>query len=181
MKNLNYKPYNRDDYAVERSLLAKDMSKLFMSHSFADLTIILGDDHIPAHKFILAAHSSVFAEMLRRDDVTELKIKMDGPKEAYIELFRYIYNGTVKQLNPYLIPLMNLAQEYEVKGLQELCRLEVNRANNALYGRNLERPHIPADVLSDMDKCLKLNQLLREIDELFNGNKNDNISAPPSR
>lgn len=139
-----------------------------MSEDFADITIILGEDKIQAHKMVLAAHSNAMAKMIEGNDTSELKINMRAPKEAYIELLRFIYNNTVKDLKKNLEYLLMLAKEFEVDGLRILCLMEINRAVRIKYGKFIgKNPKVPPTIMENDDKAIKFYKLLYDMDELF--------------
>lgn len=150
------------------------MTKLFMSEKHADIKILLGNDKIPAHKVILAAHSKVLSKMIEGNKTNEIEIIMRAPKEAYIELFRFLYNNTIKNLKPNLEPLLMLAKEFEVDELRTLCLMEIDRAVTVKYGKFISKnPKVPASIMSDDSKAMKFYKLLYEMDELIFEKSND--------
>ncbi|GFT10449.1 BTB domain-containing protein [Nephila pilipes] len=78
-----------------------------------------------AHKLILAARSSVFADMFwnDREDKPET-IKIEGVSKQLLALFLwYIYSDELKTNSPdELTELAKLAQRYEVGGLVRACK-----------------------------------------------------------
>jgi hypothetical protein len=158
------------------------MTKLFMSEKHSDVTILLGDDKIPAHKIILAAHSNALAKMIEGNQTNEISITMRAPKEAYIELFRFIYNSTIKNLKPNLESLLMLAKEFEVDELRNLCLMEIDRAVTVKYGKFVgKNPKVPASIMADDNKAIKFYKLLYDMDELIFDKKNDGPTPSSSK
>lgn len=160
------KPFDREDYTIERTALAKDLSKLFMSEKYSDIELLLGDDSkIHAHKIMLIAQSKSFKKMLNEDmSITELKLEMRYPKDIYIEFFRFLYNNTIKDLKKNLDALISLAIEFEVEGLKSLCHLEVISIITDEFNKltKCTRP-IPNHILMDFEKTQKFRQMLSDM------------------
>lgn len=158
------------------------MTKLLMSENFADVTIIIGDDKIPAHKVILAAHSKVLAKMIEESQANEIVIAKKAPKEAYIELIRFIYNATIKRLKENLEPLLMLAKEFEIEELRMLCLMEIDRAINAKYTKFIgKNPKLPESIMNDDNKAIKFYRLLYDMDELIYDKNNDGPTPSSSK
>lgn len=153
------------------------MTKLFMSELASDVSILLDEEKIPAHKVILAAHSSVFAKILEDANVTELTIKMCAPREAYIELFRFIYNNTIKDLKTYLEPLIKLATDYDVQGLRTLCHLELIRIIRVKFNKISPNSQVPSHIVANDEKALRFYKALQEVEAIMN---EDRVQQPTS-
>lgn len=175
------KPYDREDYTIERCIVAKDMTELFMSDKCSDFKIILGEEVIPSHKVILAAHSKVFERMLNETDSSELKLNMRASREAYIELLRFCYNNTIKNLKQHLEDLIMLAKEFEVEGLRNLCLLEVAHSIEMKYKKISSHTQVPTSIITDEEKAFKFYKLLNEMTDLINGKKEANPTPSSSK
>ena len=104
---------------------------------FSDVTVIAGDQEIPAHKALLAAKSPVFAAMFRSKMKEEQTNRITIPEKASVfeELLRFIYAGEVKKLEINAEGLLPAADKYGIDQLKSLCELELVdqlNASNAL-------------------------------------------------
>uniref|UniRef100_A0A1B0CUV0 BTB domain-containing protein n=2 Tax=Lutzomyia longipalpis TaxID=7200 RepID=A0A1B0CUV0_LUTLO len=74
---------------------SEEMSQLCMNQDYSDVTFVVDDMKLPAHRVILAARSDYFRAMLfggmseSLQNVIELKVPLD----AFRALLRYIYSG----------------------------------------------------------------------------------------
>lgn len=76
------------------------MAQLCMSDDYSDVTFIVEEHKIPAHRVILAARSEYFRALLYGglSETTQHDIKLEIPLEAFKCLLGYIYSGTyIKQ------------------------------------------------------------------------------------
>jgi hypothetical protein len=67
--------------------------QLFKTQKFCDVTLVFGNDKIPAHKLVLSAWSSVFRAQLADPKVTnELVVKVENP-DLFRIMINYIYGS----------------------------------------------------------------------------------------
>ncbi|XP_033338406.1 protein roadkill [Megalopta genalis] len=137
----------------EKYSLSQDMARLLRHPHGADTKLICGglsSTEIPVHSNIIAARSSVLAEMisllgepqvkensnlntaedkiLNSQDPTEEKEQykfvlelLDLCKDVTEELLRYIYTDHVDNLDNLAPQLLSLAERFSLQGLKELC------------------------------------------------------------
>ena len=55
---------DREQAPMPLSLLSADFKKLFLSPTLSDITIVIGDEEIPAHKLILATRLPYFESLI---------------------------------------------------------------------------------------------------------------------
>jgi len=100
---------------------------LFASNTYSDITLLLGNERIPAHKIVLCAWSDTFRVMLENEKWKEsqqkdLPISID---EKDIPLFKkmlsYMYQGTVVVSYDEIVPLLGVANYYGVLSLKDAC------------------------------------------------------------
>ena len=88
------------------------------NNEFADVTLACEDGHqIEAHKFILAASSPFFQNLLRRNKHTHPLIYMRGIKsEDMIALIDFLYRGEANIHQENLESFLAIAEELELRG-----------------------------------------------------------------
>ncbi|KAJ3643696.1 hypothetical protein Zmor_026392 [Zophobas morio] len=83
----------------ETTKLVKDISSLFLSEKFSDVTLILDNERFFAHKVILAARSSYFADLLydgkQEIEQSELTISLDTSPDAFRSVLQFLYTGSI--------------------------------------------------------------------------------------
>jgi len=93
---------------------------------FNDLEIHVNDSIFPAHKFVLAAGSPVFAAMLQSEDFTEQKtniLKIDDLEPVVVkELLRFLYTDRVEKMDKLAKDLLMAADKYMVDLLKLECQ-----------------------------------------------------------
>lgn len=116
------------DTAVSQQEVCDDLRILLDSQLFSDVTIEVGDDHVEAHRNILAARSPVFAAMLSSgmQEGREKKIVIkDLEPRAVRDMIAYLYTGSVKQDtlddDDLCLGLLQAAHCYKVDGLVSSC------------------------------------------------------------
>lgn len=92
--------------------------KLFESKKFWDLSLLVNEETVKAHKSILAAKSPFFAGLLT-DEMTEIEID-DLSYAALMEMLRYIYTGQMENID--IIKELLLASiKYQMEDLKAVC------------------------------------------------------------
>ena len=104
-----------------------NLSQHFRSDEFSDVTLVVGGKYFPAHKTILATASSYFQRMFyggawREGTGEEVELQEEPDCEEEFEMFlRYFYSGTVSVTRETVIPILTLADKYDVQGLRDIC------------------------------------------------------------
>ncbi|XP_026291554.2 speckle-type POZ protein homolog isoform X4 [Frankliniella occidentalis] len=114
-----------------------DWARLRSMRELAEVTFLLGDVAIPAHKQVLCARSPVFRSMFTLDfkEAKEMVVTVeDAPwPEAFEKFLEYLYSGQVQDFEQMELQVMLIADRYQVEGLKVLCQREmfdkVNTAN----------------------------------------------------
>uniref|UniRef100_A0A7E4ZR65 BTB domain-containing protein n=1 Tax=Panagrellus redivivus TaxID=6233 RepID=A0A7E4ZR65_PANRE len=80
-------------------LFQEKMSQLFLNDKLSDVTFVIGDTKLPAHRFPLVVHSEYFENLLadtKNDaDNNEIEIK-DTSLEHFKLILEYIYHGSLE-------------------------------------------------------------------------------------
>ncbi|XP_076655277.1 TD and POZ domain-containing protein 2 isoform X3 [Halictus rubicundus] len=113
----------------EKHNLSQDMARLLKRPNGADTKLVCGglnDAEIPVHSNIIAARSSVLAEMISLLGEPQGQYKfvlelLDLTKEVIEELLRYIYTDHIDNLDNLAPQLLSLAERFGLQGMKELC------------------------------------------------------------
>lgn len=71
------------------------MAQLCQSSNYSDVTFIVENEKIPAHRVILAARSEYFRALLYGglSEASQSEIVLKIPLEAFKALLKYVYSG----------------------------------------------------------------------------------------
>lgn len=111
----------------QQSVLLK-VAGLYASHLLSDIILVVGENRYPAHRVILSASSEVFQCMLLNPQWSECKESVihlvEDPKNCLVfpQFLKYLYTGQVKISIETAMPLLSLADKYNIKDLIVLCR-----------------------------------------------------------
>lgn len=131
-------PDHNDLSTRTRESLTTAVSHLWESKNFTDFTVITGSKIFRVHKFVLATHSSKFAEMLTNQEVNEITI--EDLDEVVVEAFlHYFYTGVISS-NADFIKLFKLSSTLDAADLTSYCEdmiLSILQESNAFDIFNL--------------------------------------------
>lgn len=92
---------------------------------FTDVTVVVGERQIRAHKVVLATHSPVFEAMLRANmqESNQNVIKIDDFEyEVVQEMMTYIYSDSSPKIENLVGSLLKAADKYDMGRLKALCK-----------------------------------------------------------
>ncbi|KAL9696135.1 hypothetical protein quinque_015420 [Culex quinquefasciatus] len=102
---------------------SEQMAQLCMSYDYSDVTFIVEDEKLPAHRVILAARSEYFRALLYGglSESTQHEIHLKIPLKAFKALLKYIYSGSMslsqmKEEN--ILDTLGLANQYGFTDLE---------------------------------------------------------------
>ncbi|XP_038615045.1 rabankyrin-5 [Tachyglossus aculeatus] len=97
------------------------VAELYQQEQYSDLKIKVGDRHVPAHKFVLAARSENWS--LASLAATEELDLSDASPEVSAALLRWVYTDELdlREDDVYLTELMRLANRFQLQLLRERC------------------------------------------------------------
>uniref|UniRef100_A0A182J553 BTB/POZ domain-containing protein 9 n=1 Tax=Anopheles atroparvus TaxID=41427 RepID=A0A182J553_ANOAO len=103
---------------------AEQMAQLCMSQMYSDVTFIVDDVRLPAHRVILAARSAYFNALLYggMKESQQNEIKLDVPLVAFKALLRYIYSGCMslaQMKEEHILDTLGLANQYGFDDLEK--------------------------------------------------------------
>lgn len=125
-KNLVQSTSMKDQTA--RDKLAKDLLTILEDEKYSDITIVIGEHEIRAHKYILAARSPVFESLLMDNSTLNntgnssvIEIKDIKPK-IFRKLLQYIYTGKMDDIDSTMAKeLLVAAIKYDLNELKATC------------------------------------------------------------
>jgi len=138
-----FHPVQEDSESVSMDNSGEVVSKiagLYAERLLSDVVLVVGQQQLPAHRLILCASSEVFQIMLMNKNWNEAQEKKIVLKEtpacrAVFEVFlKYLYTGKIKVDYANVIPLLQLADKYNVKDLLRVG-LEFMSRNIALAAK----------------------------------------------
>ncbi|XP_017853063.1 BTB/POZ domain-containing protein 9 isoform X2 [Drosophila busckii] len=99
-----------------------DIARLCMNERYADVEFVVEEQHLPAHRAILAARSEYFRALLYggMSEATQRQIMLEVPLDPFKVLLRYIYSGTLSLASldeDAVIGVLGMANQY---GFQDL-------------------------------------------------------------
>ncbi|XP_055617391.1 BTB/POZ domain-containing protein 9 [Toxorhynchites rutilus septentrionalis] len=102
---------------------SEQMAQLCMSYDYSDVTFIVEDEKLPAHRVILAARSEYFRALLYGglSETNQNEIHLKIPLKAFKALLKYIYSGNMslaqmKEEN--ILDTLGLANQYGFTDLE---------------------------------------------------------------
>ncbi|KAK4302317.1 hypothetical protein Pmani_025583 [Petrolisthes manimaculis] len=119
---------NAAQYQIDNSgSVLEKIAGLYAERLMSDIVLVVGQREFPAHRLILCASSDVFQVMLmnpRWSESREQRIVLQEAAECVevFELFlRYLYTGRLRVSHATVLPILALADKYNVKDLIETC------------------------------------------------------------
>lgn len=103
------------------------IANLYAEQLMSDLVIKVGSKCYPAHRVILCASSEVFQVMLMNPEWNEwsetvIELKEDPVcHEVFPSFLEYLYKGQIKISLDTCMPILSLADKYNIKDLVQLC------------------------------------------------------------
>ncbi|KAK7503187.1 hypothetical protein BaRGS_00005452 [Batillaria attramentaria] len=170
-------PPAHQETVSDKDAVVERYEKLFNNEQFSDIVLRVGDDRFYAHRFILVTASNVFEAMLgggdRWKEAQQPEVCLSEDEEclpAFANFLRYLYCGEVLLTTSGVLPLLLLADKYEIAKLRETCLAYMTRhivetadANRAvtwyLYaqmtGQTAFRDQCLSFILSNFDIVMK--------------------------
>ncbi|XP_055537081.1 BTB/POZ domain-containing protein 17 [Wyeomyia smithii] len=103
------------------------IANLYAEQLMSDVCLVVGANRYPAHRVILCASSDVFQVMLMNPEWNECRESVIELKEdpmcsmVFPQFLKYLYVGQIKVSIQTVMPMLELADKYNIKDLVELC------------------------------------------------------------
>lgn len=128
------------DINMNETNLGNDLKNLLNCADSYDVRFVVAEGHeLPAHKVILAARSSVFAEMLQ-DSKESKEVHIisiaDIDKQLMSEILNFIYADEAPNLNRMVFELLPAAHKYHLQKLKLMC---AHHLSQSLSSANAEQ------------------------------------------
>ncbi|XP_025424314.1 BTB/POZ domain-containing protein 17-like isoform X2 [Sipha flava] len=107
--------------------LLKKIQNVYVNRLLTDITLVVGGVSYPAHRFMLCISSDVFESMLmnsKRSDSHQNVIELQEVPlciEVFPLFLQYFYTGEITLEHNNIMPMLVLADKYNVKDLTVLC------------------------------------------------------------
>lgn len=111
-------------YKFPASIFAQSFETMLFCERFSDVTLIVEEKEIKAHKIVLAARSPVFDAMFNNTMKENLESRVvieDFSYDEIQELLRYIYTGKVPKLQEQTNRLLVMSDKYDLTKLKTMC------------------------------------------------------------
>jgi len=130
--------------------LSNDLEKQFGNQENSDVTFQVGDDVIPAHKWILRVRSTyfetLFASGMRESTTNQIEVK-DADAESFKIMLKFLYCGKLPnhiKFGLFAPTVLVLAEKYDVKELKDTCEAVLKKSltkENAIFRLVLAEVH----------------------------------------
>lgn len=103
------------------------IATLYAEQLMSDICLVVGNNRYPAHRVILCASSEVFQVMLMNPEWNECRKSVIELKEepccsmVFPQFLKYLYVGQIRISLQTVMPMLALADKYNIKDLVQLC------------------------------------------------------------
>ena len=174
-----------DDFGENVSTSFKDLQKEL---DFADVTLASDDQQLEVHKVVLASGSHFFRNILKKYNSPKPLIYLRGLKYKELEaIVDFIYNGEVNIFEECLNDFLILAQELQLKGLdngysEESKQFQIpkNAQSNRTKLSSTISHEIKGTIKNHQSNNLTKYDGVIETDSFAVSTESSNISLPPA-
>ncbi|XP_072048115.1 kelch-like protein 28 [Amphiura filiformis] len=115
------------EFIKHKTNIIANISEHFNNADISDVTLTVGEQVCPAHRFVLATQSKVFKTMLMGEnwkESEERKITLQESPEgvaAFSDFLKFLYTGTLTLTIDNVCGIHTLADKYDVPALKDDC------------------------------------------------------------
>ncbi|XP_072037378.1 uncharacterized protein [Amphiura filiformis] len=115
------------EFIEHKTNIIANIGEHFNNADISDVTLTVGEQVFPAHKFVLATQSKVFLIMLMGKNWKESEEKKitlrESPegKAAFSDFLKFLYTGTLTLTIDNVCGIHTLADRYDVPALKDDC------------------------------------------------------------
>lgn len=131
---------------AEVATLSEEVENMFHSMEGRDVTILVEDKQIEAHKFVLMSRSEAIRKMLATKDTSCFRV-IGFSHAVFAQVVTFMYTDEIGAHEPVSADLLIAAIQYKVKGLEKLCLDRMKRS-------------------VDVDMAMKIVKALKEFKEV---------------
>uniref|UniRef100_A0A1I8B414 BTB domain-containing protein n=1 Tax=Meloidogyne hapla TaxID=6305 RepID=A0A1I8B414_MELHA len=121
---MDYPLVGIDCYGMDRDVL-NDFAKYYNNAHLSDLTLVVGEEIYPAHRLVLCRSSEVFDRMLSQKwhgEKREIELTEEPQcQTVFGQFLRFQYCNHVVLNSENALPILILADKYNVAGLKKIC------------------------------------------------------------
>eukprot|EP00240_Pyramimonas_obovata_P001278 CAMPEP_0118957570 /NCGR_PEP_ID=MMETSP1169-20130426/62173_1 /TAXON_ID=36882 /ORGANISM="Pyramimonas obovata, Strain CCMP722" /LENGTH=485 /DNA_ID=CAMNT_0006905657 /DNA_START=271 /DNA_END=1728 /DNA_ORIENTATION=+ len=121
---------SRPSPPAHESSLTTDFQKGLESADFHDVTFVVDNERLPAHRFVLASRCeyfrSMFSEGFQERGSTEIKISEGISAAAFKALLNYLYTDCMDVEDGLLVEMVKVCDQYHVVRLRDHCMRRLN-------------------------------------------------------
>jgi hypothetical protein len=158
-----------NDYLPETVM--DDIRKFTDNEKYKDLTVSVDGDDFKVHKFVLAARSSVLAELIYKNQQSTLELT-DMRKEIFHDILTYIYYDELPEINNNAFDLFSAACRFDIDVLKKHAISKMTTgvtAENALemliYGKLYDNESLKKNAFDEVKKMFPGKELSEELTE----------------
>lgn len=155
---------------LPNSVLA-DINNFISIDKFKDLTISVDDEEFKVHKFVLAARSTVLADLIYKNQQPTLELT-NVSKEIFQDILTYIYNDTLPDVNNNAFNLFSAACQFDLNVLKKHAISKMTTgvtAENAvemlIYGKLYGNESLKKNAFDEIKKMFPERELSDELTE----------------
>ncbi|XP_014215257.1 speckle-type POZ protein A-like [Copidosoma floridanum] len=108
-------------FKKSKNQLFDDFKSLLDSKTCTDFNLVVKGNKFPVHRAILAARSSVFADMFNKKKAPIEHEFVNVEPDVMKDLLKYLYTGRLKRLIKYLKDFSTIADKYNLRELKSIC------------------------------------------------------------
>lgn len=135
---------SEEEFQVDDSATVREkIAKIYAERLLSDITLLVGGNSYPAHRLILCASSDVFQVMLMNPNWSESQettvVLQEDPAcaKVFADFLKYLYTGEILINHYSVLPLLTLADKYNVKDMIHRCLdyMECHLLSAAAHGQ----------------------------------------------
>lgn len=119
-----------------QNTLTNDFNNFLKNENFKDFTIKILNHEFRAHKFLLAARSSVLADMIQKNPDAENLNLIDISVETFKQVLHFIYNDELNQDKEEIISFINLFAAAGRLNIEVLKNIAAAHLLDEIYSEN---------------------------------------------
>uniref|UniRef100_H2ZGJ1 BTB domain-containing protein n=1 Tax=Ciona savignyi TaxID=51511 RepID=H2ZGJ1_CIOSA len=122
---------DKEELIGDKNVIVDSISRFYNSTEMSDIVLKLGNQRFSSHRFVLVLMSDVFRTMCSKrwdnNKVNEIEL---NENEQCVPVFprflHFLYHGTVYVNTSTALPLLMLADKYNVQALKQACEQYVH-------------------------------------------------------
>ncbi|XP_072036694.1 BTB/POZ domain-containing protein 17-like [Amphiura filiformis] len=132
------------EFIEHKTNIVSNIGEHFNNADISDVTLKIGEQVFPAHRFVLATQSKVFFTMLMGEnwkESEEKKITLQESPEgeaAFSDFLKFLYTGTLTLTIDNVCGIHTLADKYDIPALKDDCVGFIKDVLTGIHGDTLK-------------------------------------------